>query len=159
MKQSTLARSLKVMLALGTLCLLAVYLIVIPSFGVSMRTQYPEFSNRFWPWLGFLWATALPCLAAVGLGWRVASGIGRDRAFTVENAALLRAVAWLAAGDAGFFLIGNVVLLFLSMSHPGIALLSLLVVCAGLAIAVAAAALSHLVGKAAALQEQSDWTI
>jgi hypothetical protein len=45
------------------------------------------------------------------------------------------------------------------MSHPGVTLLSLLIVFAGIAIAVAAAALSHLVHKAAALQEQSDLTI
>ena len=45
------------------------------------------------------------------------------------------------------------------MSHPGVTLLSLLVVFVGIAAAVAAAALSRLVKKAAALQEQSDLTI
>ena len=42
---------------------------------------------------------------------------------------------------------------------PGIILFSLLVVFIGIAIAVAAGALSHLVRKAALLQEQSDLTI
>lgn len=45
------------------------------------------------------------------------------------------------------------------MSHPGVALFSLLVVFAGVAVAVASAVLSHLVQKAAVLQEQSDFTI
>ena len=45
------------------------------------------------------------------------------------------------------------------MSHPGVALFSLIVVFAGVAVAVAAAALSYLVKKAAVLQEQSDLTI
>ena len=45
------------------------------------------------------------------------------------------------------------------MSHPGVALASLLGVFAGVAVAIAAAALSHLVRKAAELQEQSDYTI
>ena len=48
---------------------------------------------------------------------------------------------------------------FLNMNHPGILLLSWLFVFAGVAVAVAAAVLSHLIKKAAALQEQSDWTI
>ena len=63
------------------------------------------------------------------------------------------------AGDAAFFFVGNVVFLFLNMNHPGIVLLSLVPVFAGACIAIAAAALSHLVRKAAALQEQSDLTI
>ena len=59
----------------------------------------------------------------------------------------------------GFFFVGNVILLFANMSHPGVALFSLLIVFSGVAVAVAAAALSHLVQKAAVLQEQSDLTI
>ena len=77
----------------------------------------------------------------------------------MENARALRAIAFLAAGDAAFFFLGNVVFLFLNMSHPGVVLASLLGVFAGVAVAIAAAALSHLVRKAAELQEQSDFTI
>lgn len=54
---------------------------------------------------------------------------------------------------------GNIIFLFTNMSHPGVALFSLLVVFAGVAVAVASAVLSHLVQKAAVLQEQSDFTI
>ena len=45
------------------------------------------------------------------------------------------------------------------MNHPGILFISMVVVFAGIAIAVAAACLSHLIRKAAALQDQSDLTI
>ena len=45
------------------------------------------------------------------------------------------------------------------MNHPGVVLASFGVVFVGIALSVAFAALSHLVKKAAALQEQSDWTI
>ena len=58
-----------------------------------------------------------------------------------------------------FFVLGNILYLFLGMNHPGIVLASLVVVFIGVTVAVASAALSHLVKKAAALQEQSDWTI
>ena len=43
--------------------------------------------------------------------------------------------------------------------HPGILFIALFAIFAGIVIAVATAALSHLVYKAAALQDQSDLTI
>ena len=159
MEQKSLSKWLKLIIIGMAICGVIVYAVVVPSCGASLRTSYPEFSNRYWPWLIFLWCTGIPCYAALALGWRIAERIGRDRSFTMENAVSLKWIAWLAAGDAAFFFIGNVVLLLLSMSHPGVTLLSLLVAFAGVAIAVAAAALSHLVQKAAGLQEQSDLTI
>ena len=159
MEQKTLAKWLKIILIGLGICGLAVYFAVIPSYGISLRAEYPEFSNRFWPWLIFLWLTAVPCYSALVLGWKIASGIGNDRSFTERNAGYLKWISWLAAGDTAFFFLGNLALLFANMSHPGIVLLSLLIVFVGTAAAVAAAALSRLVKKAAALQEQSDLTI
>ena len=159
MEQKTLAKWLKVILIGVGICGLVVYCLIIPAYGASLVSQYPEFSDRYWPWLIFLWVTAVPCYTALVLGWKIASGIGADRSFTEANARYLKWISWLAAGDAAFFFLGNVILLFTNNSHPGIVLFSLLIVFAGTAIAVAAAALSRLVKKAAALQEQSDLTI
>ena len=159
MEQKSLSQWLKAILIGVGLCGLVVYFFIIPAYGTSLRTQYPEFANRFWPWLIFLWVTAIPCYAALVIGWKIAANIGADRSFSEDNAKYLKWIAWLAAGDAAFFFLGNNVLLFLNMSHAGILLFSLIVVFAGIAVTVAAAALSHLVKKAAALQEQSDLTI
>ena len=141
------------------ICGLIVYFVILPSVAASMRASYPEFSTRHWPWLIFLWGTALPCFAALIMGWMIAVSIGKDHSFSEKNARLLQRIAWLAAGDTAYFFLGNTVLLFLSMSHPGILLLSLLVCFAGVAVTVAAVCLSHLVYKAADLQNQSDLTI
>ena len=159
MEQKALSKWLKLVLVGVGLCGLVVYLGVIPGYGVSLRSLYPEFSNRFWPWLIFIWVSGLPCYAALVLGWRIAGNIGRDRSFSMDNARCLRTISLLAALDAAYFFLGNLVLLFLNMSHPGVVLMSLLVVFAGAAVAVAAAALSHLVRKAALLQEENDLTI
>ncbi|MBR4702873.1 MAG: DUF2975 domain-containing protein [Oscillospiraceae bacterium] len=159
MEQKALAKWLRLVVVLLGLCGLAVYFLLVPGYGLSLRSQYPEFSNRFWPWLGFLWASGLPCWAVLVLGWRIAGNIGRDASFSLRNARYLKWISWLAGFDAVFFFLGNLVLLFLNLSHPGVTLLSLLVVFAGAAIAVASAALSHLVQKAALLQEESDLTI
>lgn len=159
MEQKALAKWLKIILIGVGICGLIVHFVVIPSYGLSLVAEYPEFSNRFWPWLVFLWVSGIPCYTVLVFGWKVAVNIGRDKSFSYENAKYLKWIAWLAAGDGIFFFVGNVVMLFANMSHPGVALLSLLVVFAGVAVAVAAAALSHLVQKAAVLQEQSDLTI
>ena len=65
----------------------------------------------------------------------------------------------LAAGDSIFFFVMNIIYMFLGMNHPGIVLASLIVTFIGVAVTVAAAALSHLVIKASKLQEDSDLTI
>lgn len=159
MKQKALSKWLKAILVGVALCGLAVYFAVLPELGWEIVDANPGYSHLYRPWLAFLWATGVPCYAALALGWRIAHNIGADRSFTMENARLLRWIAWLAAGDAAYFFVGNIVLLFLNMSHPGVVLMSLLAVFAGVAVAMAAACLSHLVQKAAALQEQSDLTI
>ena len=159
MEQKALSKWLKAVLIGVGLCGLVVYLVIVPGYGASTAHLNPEYAHCFWPWLIFLWGTAVPCYTALVLGWRIAANIGRDRSFSRANAEYLKRIAWLAAFDSAYFFIGNAALLLLNMSHPGVTLLSLLVVFAGVAVAVAAAALSHLVQKAAALQEQSDLTI
>ena len=159
MEQKGLATWLKIILVGVGICGLVIYFVVFPSYGESLVYDYPEFSNRFWSWLIFLWISGIPCYAVLVFGWKIAANIGRDQSFSNANAKYLKWIAWLAAGDGIFFFVGNIVLLLTNMSHPGIALFSLLVVFAGVAVAVASAVLSHLVQKAAVLQEQSDLTI
>jgi len=159
MEQKALSKWLKMILIGVGICGLIVYFAIIPSYGTYLVYDYPEFSNRFMPWLAFLWVTAIPCYTALVLGWKIASNIGRDQSFSNENAGYLKWIAYLAAGDSIFFFVGNVVLLLVNMSHPGVVLLSLLVIFAGVAVTVGSAVLSHLVQKAALLQQQSDLTI
>ena len=159
MEQKTLAKWLKFVVIGVGICGLCIYLGILPSYGKSLAEQYPEFENRYWPWLIFLWLTAIPCYLSLFFGWRIASNIGKDRYFSIENSKLLQWIAWMAAGDSIFFFVGNIALSLFNLSHPGVVLLSMVIVFAGVAITVAAAALSHLVRKAAALQEESELTI
>ena len=159
MEQRTLSKWLKFVIIGVGICGLCIYFGILPSYGGSLASQYPEFSGCYWPWLIFLWITAIPCYAALVFGWKISENIGRDKSFSQENAKHLAWIAKLAAADSAYFFLGNIVLLLCNMSHPGIVLLSMLVVFAGVAVTVAAAALSHLVLKAAALQEESELTI
>ena len=159
MKQKGLSRWLKAIIIGVGVCGLVILFAVIPQTGFDMAILYPEFSWCFWPWLIFLWMTGIPCFAVLVLGWKIASNIGKDRSFTLENAGYLKWIAWIMAVDSAFFFIVNIIYGLLGMNHPGILIMSVLVTFAGVIVTVVAAVLSHLVRKAADLQEQSDLTI
>ena len=159
MNQHKLSAWLKgIVIGIG-LCGLIVFFVMLPDYGDSLHASFPEFGAWHWPWMIFLWLTAIPCFAALVMGWRIAMNIGKDRSFSEENARLLQRIGYLAAADTAFFFLGNIVFFFLGMNHAGIMLASLLICFAGVAVTVAAVCLSHLVHKAADLQEQSDLTI
>ena len=159
MNQKKLSYWLKAVIIGVGICGLIVYFGILPNIGSYLIHDYPEFSACYWPWMIFIWLTGIPCYTVLFLGWKVAVNIGKDRSFSVENARLLQSVAWLIAGDILFFFLGNAVLFFLSMNHPAVILLALLICAIGIAASIAAACLSHLVRKAADLQEQSDFTV
>lgn len=159
MEQKTLSRWLKgIIIGIG-LCGLTVYATVVPALAEYMLERYPEFAAAVLSWKIFIWCSGIPCFAVLFFAWEIVSSIGADRSFTDENAKSLKWISALAAGDALFFFLGNILLLLMNMNHPGVVLASSVVVFIGIAVAVASAALSHLVKKAASLQEQSDLTI
>ncbi|WP_018962548.1 DUF2975 domain-containing protein [Coprothermobacter platensis] len=159
MNQSSLSKWLKWILVVIGLCGLIVYAWVIPSLGKMLLSEYPEFSYCYVPWMILIGITVVPCYVVLVFGWKIAGNIGMDRSFSLENAKLLKQIAVFAAADAGFFFVMNVVYWFLNMNHPGIVLASITILLVGTAISAASAILSHLVGKAAELQKQSDLTI
>ena len=159
MEQKTFAKLIKAIIIGVGIRGLFIYLYIIPDWGSELVAKYPEFGYCYLPWLIFLWITAIPCYAVLCLGWKITTNIGNDKSFSRDNANLLKWIATLAAGDSLFFFVGNVVLLFCNMNHPGILVASMIIVFAGVSITIVAAALSHLVRKAAILQEQADLTI
>lgn len=145
MKQKKLANWLKVMIVGVGICGVLFALFVLPMLGKTIMT------------LSIL--TGLPCYLALWFSWEIMSAIAKDESFTVKNAEYLKKISFLATADVVFLLAWNVILFALKMSNLNIFLVCLLIDFMGVVIAVIFAALSHLVGKAAVLQEQSDYTI
>ncbi len=159
MRYKSLSVWMKIILIGFALCGLGILGFAVPSIGQSIVEAYPEFSGAFVPWLVFLWIAVFPCYAVLALGWRIATNIARDNAFSAANARLLKAIAVLAAVDSVYFFIGNIILLILNMNHPGIVLTSLVVVFIGAAICVASTALSKLTSRAADIEDENRYTI
>ena len=85
MEQKHLSNWLKLILVGVGVCGLVVYALAVPMYGLSLRAQYPEFSNRFWPWLLFIWVSGIPCFMVLYYGWKVSTNIGNDQSFTDQN--------------------------------------------------------------------------
>lgn len=159
MNQKHLALWLKVIIAGIACCGAILYLYIIPEFGRGIASHNPEYAFCYPYWLGVLWISAVPCYLVLYFGWQIVNEIAKDRSFSMKNAAYLKYISLLAAGDSAYFFVANLVLLMLNMSHPGVFILAMFVIFAGVAVTVAAAALSHLVQKAAAIEEENKLTI
>ena len=159
MNLKTLSVWIKIILIGFALCGAGILGFAVPSIGQDAVEAYPEFAGAYLPWLIFLWIAAVPCFAVLVIGWLIATNIARDNAFSPANAKLLKTVAILAAVDSVYFFIGNIALLFLNMNHPGIVLMSLVVVFIGIAICVASSALSKLTSRAADIEDENRYTI
>lgn len=159
MEQRTLVQWLKILVIFAAVCGVGICVGALPPMGRSFVDKYPELSYCYWPWLLFLWVLAVPCFMALVLAWKVFTNIEKDNSFCMENAEYLKKFSYLAAWDSAVLFVGNAVYLLLGMNHPSLFLTCILVMFAGIAIAVASACLSHLIRKAALLQEESDLTI
>lgn len=156
MNQKSLSKRLKIIIVGVALCALVFYCAVLPYLcqkllgakGISFIIE-----------MVYACISGIPCFIAMFFAFKISSNIGNNHSFTKENAKLLTKISNLAAIDTLYVFIGALLLLFLVSADPMVILLSFVVIFAGLAVSVAAAALSHLVLKAAELQDQSDLTI
>lgn len=154
MEQTKLSIWLKSVIVGVGICGVVACFLIIPMVGKSIVWKYPECSHYFAPWLIFLLITSIPCYIALFYAWKIATEIGKDNSFSQVNAKSLKTISNLALIDISVFLAGNVVLLFLNISHPGMLILSFFISFIGVAIAIAAAVLSHLVLNAAKIKDE-----
>lgn len=159
MKQKTLSLWLKSLIILALIFGALIYGLYVPLIAHEMRGTYPELAWAYRPMLIFLEGTLIPCLAALGLAWSIASEIGCDNSFSHKNARSMMVIAILAAADVVYFRGGMIVFAILGASSGPVLLMSFLADVVGLAISVCAAVLSHLIKKAAFLKEENDLTV
>lgn len=159
MNRKTLAGWLRaIILGVGG-CGLLIYLVFLPDLGHHLAEAVPEYASCLWPWLIFLWFTAIPCYVVLVLGWKITGSIRADRFFTPDNGRRFRLACRLALGDSGFLTAGCILYWLLGMAHPSMVIICIGISLVGCAAAVVAEAMAQLTDQAAALQEQSDWTI
>ena len=156
MKRLGLVRTLKgailFLAAMAALC----YAVIFPQRIQEAGAAY----NAAWmitPGIVCISISAVPIAIALVLFWQICTEIGRDNSFCHKNAGRLTAIGFCALIDTGYCAVGTVTLEALAGSP--VWLLGLGVCVVGLAIALAAFLLSHLVLKAAELKSENDLTI
>lgn len=156
MTQKKLSRWLHAVIIAAAVCVLLVYLWLLPMTLADLSQAYYAGAFLFIPALIF---TGLPILIALAFAWLIAREIGRDNSFSKKNAEYMKIIAALALGDVIYFQLGVIVFAFVGVTHPSVLIAAFLLDCVGLAISVCAAALSHLILKAAAIREENDLTV
>ena len=156
MRQKELEKWLKIVIIAVALCGLVVCAVAIPWIGHVLIASDPQISDMYIPWLVMFIISAIPCYVILYLGWRVAVNIGKDRSFSLENARHIKLASKIILFDALYFFVVNVCMWRIYVNHPGVILALVFIVFACVVASVVAAVLSHLVVKAADLQEQSD---
>ena len=134
------------------------YFKILPLIVLEVLSRL-QLMDYYFVWIIIISLTAIPCFATLIVGWMVANNIGKDKSFSKENAVLIKIVMILALIDSIFFFVANLIMYINKCSSPMIFTVSLILVFAGISIAIIAACLSHLILNAFELKEQTDLTI
>lgn len=165
MKNQTASTLLLAILACIGVFGLAFFLWILPNavkmfLDVTVADAYGSgYYTYYYAWVGFAWASAVPCYFALFYAARVARRMGRGEAFSRATAQDIDRFARCALFDACFVLAVNVAFLFLDLSHPGIFLLFVLVELFGAAVYILFRILSAYVLQAAELREEQELTV
>ncbi len=146
MHRGVLAKGLKVLVVFIGICGLLFYGGALPLLGRDIMLQIKS-QFFFWPWLTFMWITAVPCYIVLFFLWRISDKIAQGIGFSEKTVQYLKHIAVLAAFTSLWFLAGNWLFLFLEMSHTAVFMLSLIFVVFGIVITVAALWLSCFVRR------------
>lgn len=164
MGQKGLANLMKLAIILigvvGAVC----FAFVIPTLAKNWSGSYAEFAKVVWFWISFLELISIPYYTVLVLGWKVASGIGSDKSFTYRNSTRIKIASYIVLVTSFYFFVGtlcflNVYFVLANFNHPGMLLMSFLFLFCSIVLGIGLAMVSHIVMKAAELQEQADLTI
>lgn len=145
MSQKSLSNWLKIMIIGVAICGIIFCVFILPEY------EKPIFILTC--------LTFIPCYIALIFSWQIASNIGKNRSFIKENAVLLKRISILAILDVLFLFIWNMGLYFIAEKDFTLLMKCILIDFIGIVASVVFASLSHLVYKAAEIQEENNLTI
>ena len=152
-----LVRTLKgVILFLAAMAALC-YLVIFPDYIREMGTEDANVTWLVTPGIAAVSLSAIPIIIALVLFWMICTEVGRDNSFCRKNARYLSGIGFCALLDTGYCAVGTVTLEIL-VGSP-VWLLGLMICTVGMAIALTAFLLSHLVLKAAGWKAENDLTV
>ena len=106
MKQSELAKSLKLFIGLTCIILAICAFVIIPKVGKDMALESPEYSYLYYPFLVFIWITIIPFYAALFEGWKISNEINKDNSFSKKNMNSLNRIRRYALSECFLYFVG-----------------------------------------------------
>lgn len=157
----SLSNQLKIILVLLFIFVIILFAIVVPTIGLIIKENNPEFSYAYVPCLIWSWCFAIPILLAFIPAWQIFSSVGSERGcFIEENVKRFKTIAMLSYLDAIIFPLGMIIVGFLGAGQPG---LTVIVTPAVIILAVCFARVSQILAKiteeASALKKEVDLTV
>lgn len=157
MKRVALVRTLKGVVIFLTVLAAVFYGLVFPDLIRGVGAE--AFGWLVTPSIVAVSLSAIPIVIALVLFWQICTEIGRDNSFCHRNAWRLSGIGFCALADIAYCVVGTVTIFVITGGHPGVLLVAATAIFIGLAIALAAFLLSHLVLKAAEMKDENDLTI
>lgn len=159
MSQEEIAKWLKVITGGIGMMGVVFFFLFVPMLAGEMKDGYPEAACLYWPGLIYNFVIASVCYAILFCFWTVCCQIGRDNSFSKENAMAFKRISRLAVLFAAIWFAGFACLVALRCLHPAMLLFLIFAMFISFAVAICAAALSHLVLKAYELRQENELTI
>lgn len=119
----------------------------------------PEFAHLKYPLLFGIYATAIPFFVALFQGLKLLRYIDKKQAFTDLSVVSLRNISYSAVAIGILYLVGIIFLVSQNAGHPGIVLISLVIIFAMIVIAVFAAVLQKLLKNVIDIKSENDMTV
>ena len=110
MKQSELAKSLKLFIGLTCIILAICAFVIIPKVGKDIILESPEYSYLYYPFLVFIWITIIPFYAALFEGWKISNEINKDNSFSKKNMNSLNRIRRYALSECFLYFVGALIL-------------------------------------------------
>jgi len=158
-KLKELAAWLKIISLLSLFIILFLTFAVVPSVAKDMARSSAKYAHLAKPFTYFVWMSAIVPIIGVFISWSVFNELERDNSFCVKNAISLKRISQLALAEAIYYFIGIIFLLVRALLNLPVLITAGVIVTICLVITVCAAAISHLIMKAAILKDENDLTV
>ncbi|WP_026673422.1 DUF2975 domain-containing protein [Alkalihalobacterium bogoriense] len=150
---------LKIVIILLGITVVALCVLWLPWLARNAAEQAPEFAYLKYPVLLGLYVTAVPFFMALHQAWQLLNYIEKNAAFSELSVSTLNKIKYCGNAIAFLYAVGTILLLTQNALHPGVAIISFLVMFTSVVIAVFAAVLQKLLKNALKIKSENELTI
>ena len=161
MSKRVISWLLKLVVVFVLLVFAAIGAWLVPSYLAWNLRYAPEIAPVIQQSIIYINLSFVPVYVCLYLAWRVFGTVAQDETFSRKNAGRFQTAMWMALLDVVMIIafMTWAYVKHMTLVSPAMILCAVCLVLVGLSAAIVCFALSKLVAQAAALKEESEWTI